>query len=143
MTTVDQMRKVPTVKEGRDFWVRAADVSDWVEIRHVEDRRNGNLYSAYDISLESQPVIGTLQYIRDFPQLGCVSIRQMGVRPDYQRKGVASALLERFRADNPDYKIDPGVTTEIGLSFTRHILAHEPEAPRALMPNYVEKTVGY
>jgi GNAT superfamily N-acetyltransferase len=137
------VREVPTIKEGVTFQVHAPDISDWVEIRHCEDRKNGNLYTAYDISQDAQPRIGMLRYLRDFPHPGCISITTMGVRHSHQRRGVGSALLERLRADNPDWHIDPGVTTETGLSFARHILEHEPEAPKALMPNYVEKTVGY
>ena len=72
-----------------------------------------------------------------------LTIVKISIRQDYQGRGAAKALLERLRADWPDYQIDPGVTTEMGQVFTRYILATEPEAQIALARTYEGKTVGY
>lgn len=137
---MDDMREV-SAHDGSVFKVNAADTSDWIEISHTEDRRNGDLYTAH--AKDDPHPIGTLQYLKGFPEPHTLTIRRIDVRVGYQRKGVATALLEALRVDHPDWKVDPGVTTEMGLTLTRAILDKEPEALVALAPTYEGKTVGY
>lgn len=138
--TDTDMREV-SAKDGSSFQVAAADLSDWTTITHEENRRDGDLYTIW--ANDDPHPIGSLQYLKGFPEPMTLTIRDIGVRPEYQRRGVATALLEKLRADWPEYKVDPGVTTEMGLRFTRHILATEPEGPIALARTYEGKTVGY
>jgi len=131
------MREVKTPQGS--FFVNAPDVSDWTKIIHIEDKK-GNKYEIYD---DSGDLIGALEYLRDRPLPRWLTIINMGVVAEHQHKGVGKALLQQMRIDHPDYYVDPGVTTEAGLAFCRHVLATEPEAEKAKAPTYQEKSVGY
>lgn len=136
----DEMREV-SAADGTTFKVVTADISDWTEITHTEDKRNGDLYLLFEKGNPNP--IGSLQYLKGFPAPKTLTIRKIDVLQAHQGKGVASAMLQRLRSDWPDYLIDPGVTTEMGQAFTRRILNKEPEAQIALAPTYEGKTVGY
>lgn len=133
------MREV-IAADGTTLRVHAKDVSDWVEIRHQVNFQGWDEYCAYDKS-NPEESIGSLQFTRD--AVGLVSFQTIGVVPAYQRRGVASALVERFGVDNPGAIVDPGNTTEMGHAILAYGLALEPEVQAYLSPTYVEKRVGY
>ena len=126
------MREVTTATGT--FKTHAPDIPDWLEIRHFYDHE-GERYNAYDRG----SLVGEFKFTRD-PDL--IRSRGLGVAREYQRRGVASALLERFRVDNPDARVEIWVTTEMGAAFIRKALEREPEV-RAALPTYVERSVGY
>lgn len=133
------MREV-AASDGTTFRVvTAPDVSSWVTFSLTHDRRNGDVYHAH----ADGKVVGELRFFRGFPAPRALGIQHMGVDPDYQRRGVGSALIQQLYADNPGWTIDPGTTTEQGLAFARRLLAVEPTARAQVYPHYVEKTTGY
>lgn len=131
-----------TAADGTSFTVNndhPVRCLQWATIELVHDKREGDVYRA----LDGDKIAGELRFIRDFPKPGTITIRTIGVVPEYQRRGVAGTLLERLGADNPDWNIDPGTITAAGQAFAHYVLATEPRAREKLYPYYEEKTTGY
>lgn len=122
-------------RDGTTFQV-AHDEIPYV-IHHRQDFNRGHNYSAYD----GPKVVGFLRYIKNFPAHGIISIHELEVDEEYRELGIATSLLTRLHADNPDDKIDPGHPGEDGLDYIRQIWESEPEvaATAHLYPEVAEQ----
>lgn len=83
-------------------------------IQHSTKEGGFQYLKAYDKDKE----IGHLEY-KHHPKEKRLDVWMIHVHPDYQRKGVATSIMDAAKEKHPDSKIDWGTKTYDGLKFVR------------------------
>lgn len=85
-----------------------------VDLEPYGDSVSGEYHGGWEASI-ADAYVGKLDYAYA-PGYG-VGIRMVEVVPEFRGQGIATALLERLRAEFPDKEIDPGMLTPDGAAW--------------------------
>jgi GNAT superfamily N-acetyltransferase len=152
----DKYNRLPDHLGAQRFWAMA-DTTKWHPL--IKHEPYGTKSGIYHITIPDKASVtgkrlGDLAYTRNLKGQGHYVwpdgesqrweprknnesyIDSLIVHPDYQRQGIAQALIERLHQDFPDHHINPGATTPEGHGFTQRMLETAPEASEKLAPNY-------